>query len=129
MNEIKEIEVSPFEISVMKSDLRDLILRELIGVENFWKYRFRTLIALGISLKQSSDIEVDDNTIVWKLRITIPEELVIDLAKRRKRKGIKLPKPRPLTRQMLREAEERVERLKEELEEMLQESETKEGGE
>ena len=118
---LKEIPLSEFEISLMRSQIIDYVVRVINMIENYWKFRYRDLLSVGLTVKTSSELYVEGNKIVWKLIVDIPEELIIDLARRKKMRMFKLPKPRPLTRQEMRLAEEKAKELEELLKESLEE--------
>lgn len=108
------------EILIAKRDLLDFVLREVTMVDNFWRYRFRKVVGmgLGISFESSTDIgEVEGGlAVALNIRVYIPEELWIKLAALRKQRRFKLPKPHPVIRQRYREMEMRAEELERELE-------------
>jgi len=120
-----EIPVSEFEISLMRTQLIDYLLRVLQMIDGYWKFKYRELLSIGLNVKGVSEFQVEDNTIIWQLKIIVPEELVVDLARRKKRRMFRLPKPTPLTRQRIRLAEEQIK----ELEELVKESVEKMGEE
>jgi len=94
------------ERSLMERRIIDYILRQLYQVQNFWEYRHRHLIGLGIDIEYSTDLKVKDNEIEWYLKINIPRELMEDLIQRMRRKTLKLLKKHPLTKQKERRYEE-----------------------
>jgi len=104
--------VHPEEIRLARRDLLDIILQEVTKVENYWRFRYRELVGMGIGVtfETSSDLgEVDNGlAVVWTLRIYIPEELWIKLAKLRKQRRFRLPKAHPVVRQRYRKMEEEV---------------------
>jgi len=117
--EQKEVKLHPEEIKLAKRDLLDLVLRELLSVENFWRYRYRTLVGMGIGISYESSVDVGEADggliVLWNLRVHIPEELWVKLAKLRKQRKFKFPKPHPVTRQKYRRMEEELEEEEEEL--------------
>jgi len=123
----RDLPLHPEEIRLAKRDLLDYILQELIKVENYWRFRYREIVGLGIgiSFETSTDIgETDDGlALAWILKIYIPEELWIKLAKLRKMRRFKLPKPHPIVRQRYREMAERVAEMEEELSRSIEEYE------
>ena len=129
-----EIKLHPEEIRIAKRDLLDFVLQEIVKVENYWRFRYREIVGMGvgISFESATDIgETDDGlVVVWYLKINIPEELWVKLAELKKRRRFKFPKPHPVVRQRYREMEETVAGLTEELSESIEEFESEgEGGE
>ena len=134
MTKQKEIELHPEEIRIAKREILDLALLELQKVANYWNFRYRDLVTTGIGISSDSkfDIGEDENGLVLVLliQVYIPEELWIKLAKLKKMRKFKLPKPHPIVRQRYREMEEKAKELLESIEEIeSEEIEGEEGGE
>jgi len=127
MVNLENIQVSDWELSIMKRDITDFLLRELLKVQNYSEFKYRQLLGLGLKLSYNSamDISENDDYIMLKLNIEvgIPKWQIVELAKRRKLRMLKLPKPHPLTKQRIRELEEFDEKIREELKEMLEDVE------
>jgi len=132
--EQKEVKLHPEEIRIAKREILDLVLMDLQKVANYWNFRYRDLVTTGIGISSDSkfDIGEDENGLVLVLliQVYIPEELWIKLAKLKKMRKFKLPKPHPIVRQRYREMEEKAKELLESIEEIeSEEIEGEEGGE
>jgi len=105
----KQPQLHPEEIRSAKHEILDVILQEVTKLENYWRYRHRELVGmgLGITFETTTNLgEVDNGLmVVLNLRIFIPKELWIKVAQLKKTKRFKLPKPHPVTRQRYREME------------------------
>jgi len=125
--EEKELPLFPEEIRQAKHDILDFVLHELLKVENYWKFRYRYIVSkgIGISCKTFSDIaEIEDGLVIdWRLKVFIPEEVWVQLARLRKRRMYKLPKPHPVIRQRYRDMEEVGRSVEEEIERIMDEIE------
>lgn len=130
----EDVKLHPLDIDIMRRHLADLVLQEINKIDNFWKYRYRYLLSYGIDVKYSSNMEFEliENgvRIRYILVVEVPPDLVIDLAKRKKRRELRLPKLHPIYRQRLREmmqiARQAEEELKKALRETLQKTEEEE---
>jgi len=104
--------------SAMKRRLIDYILRQVYQVQNFWEYRHRHLISIGIDIVYSTNLKVEEDNIEWVLNIQLPEELVKDLLQRMKKRMIRFQRKHPLTKRREREYEELGEKFDREFEEL-----------
>jgi len=87
------------EESMMLRRIIDYVLRQVYQVQNFWEYRHRHLISIGMDIKYSTDLEVNENEITWTLKVHLPQELIDDLIRRMKRRQLRFEKVHPLTKQ------------------------------
>lgn len=124
---LDEIKVSEYEISVMERDLMNYIMREMQQIENFWRYRHRRMMQLGIDVSSSVRIETEPGALKLIVEVKIPRELVVDLAKRRKRRALKFPKEHPLTRRAVAVAEKAAKSVEKALLSALEEYEEEMG--
>jgi len=109
----------------MKRDIIDLILHELLKVQNYAEYKYRELYGIGLRLMLDTHVDVKEEEEYIRLKLQVeyalPKWMIEYLAKLRKMRMLKLPKPHPLTKQKIREMEESAKRVVEELKESLEE--------
>jgi len=130
MMNLKNVKVTKTEISFMKRDIVSYILNELLKVQNYFEFKYRQLIADGFTVKSESNIDIneDNDKVEMKLivKIIIPSDFIVELAKRRKLRMLKFHKPHTLTKQKLRQLEEFEEKMKDEMYELVEEVEESE---
>jgi len=132
----KEFEPHPEEIRIAKREILDLALLELQKVANYWNFRYRDLVTTGVGLSADTKFDIGEDedglVLVLLIQVYIPEELWVKLAKLKKRRQFKFPKPHPTIRQRYREMEEKaseiIETLEKELSEGSEEIETGDTG-
>lgn len=111
----ENVTVYPAELLSTKNLLIDLLIQELKKTENYWCFRYRELTQRGLRFPYRSQMDVTEQqegvAISLTIEVGIPAQLVYDVTVARKRKRYRPPKPRPTTRQMLREAEEVAEEM------------------
>ncbi|RLC73741.1 MAG: hypothetical protein DRI26_00185 [Chloroflexi bacterium] len=94
-----------FELSYIRRKIMDYIIRELYQVQNYWEYRHRQMISIGIDVEYETKVSTTPNSITWCLKIIIPEELIKDLHERARRRQLHLPQRSPRIRRREREGE------------------------
>jgi len=119
----ERVKVSKFEIQLMRSQIINLLLDYLQRLTNYWHFLYKNLISIGVEIKYEVSHQIEDNTIWWTIRLDIPDELIEYLARLKKVKMFKIPKPHPLTKQKLKEMIEKSEEVKDLLEEVKKEME------
>lgn len=123
--DLDKINITPFELSLMKRDIIDFIMKDLLSIQAYSQYRYRALLGLGLKVSQESGVDVieDDEKVHMTLYITfsLPKWQIEELAKRRKLRRLRLPKPHPLTKQKIRDMVESAKMMEEELRKMIEE--------
>jgi len=119
----EKVKVSKFEVQLMRAQLLNLILDYLQRLTNYWHFLYKNLVSIGVEIKYDVSHKIEDNTVFWTLRLDVPEELIEYLARLKKVRMFKIPKPHPLTKQKLREMMEKSEEVKNLLEEIKKDME------
>ena len=107
---LNNIPLHQVEVEAMRRDLIDLIIRTLLTCRNYFGFKYRELVGMGLPCRATSDISVHSDgashTVKLTIAVTIDEEIVRELALARKMRRFKIPREHPTTRRPLREAEE-----------------------
>ncbi|RLJ03205.1 MAG: hypothetical protein DRP11_01430 [Candidatus Aenigmatarchaeota archaeon] len=123
--DLEKVKVSPFEISLTKRDITDYIIQQILQIQNFAEYRYRHLLGIGLKVKMETSVDSRDEEdgvhVILYVDYIISYDQIVELAKRRKLRMLRLPKPHPLTKQKIREMEERAKEIEEELKESIEE--------
>jgi len=84
--DLDNITVTTFEISIVRRRLLDLVLKYIHATEKFWRFLQRKLHYDGIDVVASIKTYYKDNKVYMVLEVELPDDLVIDMAKRFKRR-------------------------------------------
>jgi len=122
-DKLQEIKVTEFEVSIMEREIMNYVMRELQSIEAFWRYRHRRMMQLGIDVESSVQIKTVPGGLVMTIEVKIPRDLVVDMARRKKRRMLKFPKEHPLTRRAYRMADNVATKVERHLLSMIEEFE------